>query len=146
MNTASLFALGVLVVGTMIAADYSRSASVAPASGPSCRSPSRTMTRLELLFGSARQSAPTISDDEWASFVDSEVTPRFPAGLIVLRAPGQWRDRDGILAKEESRILVVWHEPSRQSETDIEAIRMAYKQRFEQESVMRVEGISCVSF
>jgi hypothetical protein len=146
MNTASLFAFGILVVGTMIVADYSRSAAVAPASGPSCRSPSRTMTRLELLFGSSRQSRPTISDDEWASFVDSEVTPRFPAGLTVLRGPGQWRGQDGILAKEESRILVVWHEPSRQSEIDIEAIRTAYKTRFEQESVIRVEGVSCVSF
>ena len=145
MNTTSLSALGALVVGIVIAADYSRSAAVAPAPGLSCRSPARAMTRLEMLFGNARRNGPPISDDEWTSFVDTEVTPRFPAGLTVLRGPGQWRDRDGLLAREQSHILVVWHEPNSQSEADIEAIRSAYKVRFDQQSVMRVESISCVS-
>jgi hypothetical protein len=146
MNAASLFAFGVLVIGLVTAGEYSRSAAVAPASGLSCHSPSRAMARLEMLFGSARANGLSISDDEWTSFVDTEVTPRFPAGLTVLRGPGQWRAQHGVLVKEEARILVVWHESTHRSETDIEAIRSAYKIRFEQESVMRIEGISCVSF
>jgi uncharacterized protein DUF3574 len=146
MNTTSLIVVGALLIGAFTAGEYSRSAAVAPTNGPSCHGASQAMTRLEMLFGTARPNGPSISDDEWASFVDSEVTPRFPAGLTVLRGPGQWRGQDGAVVKEDSRILVVWHERSRQTEADIEAVRSAYKMRFEQESVMRVEGISCVSF
>jgi hypothetical protein len=146
MNVASLFTVGVLVIGAFTAGEFSRSAAVAPKNGPSCQGTSQAMSRLEMLFGTARPNGPPISDAEWASFVDSEVTPRFPAGLTVLRGPGQWRGQDGAVVKEESRILVVWHEPSRKSEADIEAVRSAYKMQFEQESVMRVEGMSCVSF
>jgi hypothetical protein len=42
--------------------------------------------------------------------------------------------------------VVIWHEPSGTTDTDIEAIRSAYKQKFDQESVMRVDSASCVSF
>ena len=146
MKPISLFAFGVLSVGIAIAADYSRSAAVAPAPALSCRAPARAMTRLEMLFGTARPNGPPISDEEWAAFVDAEVTPRFPDGLTVLRGPGQWRDRDGVVSREQSHILVIWHEPTSRYETDIEAIRAAYTSRFDQESVMRVEGRSCVSF
>jgi Protein of unknown function (DUF3574) len=104
------------------------------------------MTRLEMLFGTARQYSPPVSNDEWAAFVDAEVTPRFPDGLTVLQGPGQWRDRNGAVSREQSHIMIIWHEPTRRSETDIEAIRAAYKTRFAQESVMRIEGSSCVSF
>jgi hypothetical protein len=146
MKPINLFAFGVLSVGIAIAADYSRSAAVTPSPALSCRSPARAMIRLELLFGTARPNGPPISDGEWATFVDAEVTPRFPDGLTVLRGPGQWRDRDGVVSREQSHILVIWHEPTGRYETDIEAIRAAYTSRFDQESVMRVEGQSCVSF
>jgi hypothetical protein len=146
MKPISLFVFGVLSVGIAIAADYSRSAAVAPSPALSCRSPARAMTRLEMLFGTARPNGPPISDEEWAAFVDTEVTPRFPDGLTILRGPGQWRDRDGVLAREQSHIVVIWHKPASRYEADIEAIRAAYQSRFDQESVMRVEGQSCVSF
>jgi hypothetical protein len=145
MNPANLFALGVLSA-MVIAADYSRSAAVTSTPALSCRSPARAMTRLEMLFGSTRPNGPLITDDEWELFVDAEVTPRFPAGLTVLRGPGQWQERSGAVSREDSRILVIWYEPKSQHDTGIEAIRSAYKTRFDQESVMRVEGSSCVSF
>ena len=134
------------LIGAFTAGEYSRSAAVSSTRGLSCHGSSQPMTRLEMLFGSARTNGSPIGDDEWTSFVDTEVTPRFPAGLTVLQGPGQWRGQDGAVVKEDSRILVVWHEPNLRSEADIEAIRSAYKVRFEQESVMRVESISCVSF
>jgi Protein of unknown function (DUF3574) len=104
------------------------------------------MLRTEMLFGTARPDGGTVSDDEWARFLEAEVTPRFPAGLTVLRGLGQWRGGDGRPVREESRILIVWHEPTDRTEVDIEAIRDAYRRRFDQESVMRVESVSCVSF
>jgi len=104
------------------------------------------MARLEMLFGTSRSHGTPVTEEEWTRFLDTEVTPRFPAGLTVLRGPGQWRSNDGRLAKEQSNMLVIWHEPTAQADAKIEAIRAAYKQRFDQESVMRVDSMSCVSF
>ena len=52
----------------------------------------------------------------------------------------------GLRRREQSNILVVWHEPTSHTDADIEAIRSTYKQRFSQDSVMRVDSVSCVSF
>jgi len=54
--------------------------------------------------------------------------------------------RSGGIAREPSRVLVIWHRRGAGGEADIEAIRQAYKMQFGQESVMRVDGVSCVSF
>jgi hypothetical protein len=104
------------------------------------------MARLELLFGTQRGSGPPISETEWSSFLGEEVTPRFPDGLTVFTGYGQWRGRGGVIAQERSIMLVIWYEPTEESEAEIEAIRSAYTRRFGQESVMRVDGVSCVSF
>jgi hypothetical protein len=111
-----------------------------------CRAGASSMARLELLFGSSRKGAADVSQAEWQSFLDAEVTPRFADGLTVLTGYGQWRNDVGTIAKETSKVLVIWHKPAADSEARIEAIRAAYKTRFAQESVMRVDSLSCVSF
>ena len=145
MKPISLFVFGVLSVGIAIAADYSRSAAVARACPVVPCSGARDDEARTAVWHSAPQRA-AHQRRRVAAFVDAEVTPRFPDGLTVLRGPGQWRDRDGVVSREQSHILVIWHEPTGRYETDIEAIRAAYTSRFDQESVMRVEGQSCVSF
>ncbi len=114
--------------------------------GIACKASSALMARLELLFGMSRRDAEPISDAEWQSLVDQEVTPRFPDGLTVVQAYGQWRNRSGAIAKENSRVLMIWYQPKPDADQRIEAIRDAYKARFKQESVMRVDSSSCVSF
>ena len=116
------------------------------ASAPSCHGAAQPMARVELLFGRARPNAAPVSDGEWTGFLDSEVTPRFPAGFTVLRGPGQWRGSDGRVAREDSQVLLIWHDAVTSADAKIEAIRSAYRQKFDQESVMRVDGLSCVSF
>jgi len=65
----------------------------------------------------------------------------------VLTGNGQWRNSQGIVTKETSAVLIILYEPSAEKETAIEDIRAAYKDRFQQESVMRVDaGEQCVSF
>jgi hypothetical protein len=65
----------------------------------------------------------------------------------VLKGNGQWRNSQGVITKETSTVLVVLYDPAAQKETAIEDIRAAYKDRFDQESVMRVDGpTQCVSF
>jgi len=116
------------------------------ASAFSCRGAAQAMARVELLFGRARRDALPVSDAEWADFLDGEVTPRFPAGFTVLSGPGQWRSSDGAVAREDAHVLLIWHEARDSADAKIEAIRLAYRQKFDQESVMRVDGMSCVSF
>jgi Protein of unknown function (DUF3574) len=110
-----------------------------------CTPPARAQVRHELVFGTARAQGVPLREDEWQSFVDSIVTPRFPDGLTVLNASGQWRGQGG-LTKEQARILVIWHDRFPSRDADIEAIRSAYKERFDQESVLRIDSVSCVSF
>ena len=69
-----------------------------------------------------------------------------PDGLTVLSGYGQWHTDEGKPDRESLRVIVIWYERSKQGEDKIEAIRNAYRQRFDQESVMRVDGVSCVSF
>jgi hypothetical protein len=113
---------------------------------PPCREPAGSMARLELLFGADRAGGAPVSEAEWSLFLDREVTPRFPDGLTVLDGAGQWRGGNGGIVRERSRLLVIWYRPTANSEADIEAIRAAYRQRFNQESVLRADGVSCVSF
>src|SRR5688500_17329335 len=46
--------------------------------------------RTTLYFGLARPSG-VVSDANWQSFLRDEITPRFPDGLTVWEADGQWR-------------------------------------------------------
>jgi hypothetical protein len=120
-------------------------AAPAPATA-ACRAGSAAMQRLELLFGMGKRDGSTISDADWAAFLDAEVTPRFPDGLTVLSGHGQWRGASDELTREASRVLLVWYKSAPDTEHKIEAIRTAYRERFSQDSVMRVDSRSCVSF
>lgn len=124
---------------TTVQLDGSTAASV-------CNASAQRMARLELLFGTARRNGPPVSEDEWKAFVDREITTRFPDGLTILEGAGQWRGSDGVLKYEHSHVLIVAHPATPPRDGDIEAIRTAYKAQFDQESVMRSDSASCVSF
>ncbi|HEY2033825.1 MAG TPA: DUF3574 domain-containing protein [Rhizomicrobium sp.] len=114
-------------------------APIAQAFAASCPAPASQMARTELLFGAGH-----VSSAQWKAFLSKEVTPRFPYGLTVLDGYGQWQGPGGHIAKEKSHVLLIWHGLDQSSKID--AIRDAYKQRFHQQSVMRVDSEDCVSF
>jgi hypothetical protein len=97
--------------------------------------------RTELFFGSERPDKPEVSDTEFKQFLDQEVTPRFPDGLTVLKGFGQFREAENQIVQESSFVLILLYprEALRDSSAKIEQIRTLYKQRFEQESVLRVD-------
>ena len=72
---------------------------------------------------------------------DAEITPRFPDGLTVLKGFGQFRESSGQIVQESSFVLILLYprETLRDSSGKIEEIRALYKERFEQESVLRVD-------
>ena len=104
------------------------------------------MLRTELYFGMGRSDGSEISEDQWEAFVRDEITPRFPDGLTVLSARGQWRDAGGSIHRESSRVLVLLHERSAEADSNIERIRMIYCERFAQDSVLRIDSPVRVSF
>jgi hypothetical protein len=109
-----------------------------PAIAQPCAENSQQMARTELFFGGSVGAA------QWRDFIAREVTPRFPYGLTVLEGYGQWMAPGGRISKEKSHVLLIWHGFDQSAKID--AIRDAYKERFHQQSVMRVDGLDCVSF
>lgn len=108
-----------------------------------CRTGSQRMARVELFFGAGR----TLGRQQkaWRDFVARVVTPRFPDGLTVVDAAGQWRGAHG-LEREASRMMIIIYRPDGDSDAKIEAIRSVYKARFKQQSVLRVDTTACVAF
>ena len=86
-----------------------------------------------------------VTVEQWQEFVDSVVTPRFPEGLTVWQAAGQYRNNSGVIQHEPSWVLQLIHADGAHSEVAIREIRRAYRKRFEQESVLRLRAKGCVS-
>jgi len=99
-----------------------------------------------LYFGRNIPSGGTVSDQAWASFLAEVVTPRFPAGLSVLSADGQWRGADGRIDHEKSFVLELLHPGDTASEQAVREIAAEYKRRFSQEAVLRVRDRVEASF
>ena len=104
------------------------------------------MARVSLIFGTTYPDGTLISDADWSGFLNDVVTPRFPDGLTQFDAYGQWKRPDGRIAKLPSRMLLIWYVRAPDAGARIEAIRSSFRQRFDQLSVMRVDGRDCVSF
>jgi hypothetical protein len=107
---------------------------------------SEIFARTELVFGLSRSGGPDITEQEFQDFIDSKVTPRFPDGLTVLSGNGQFRDSSGAIIEEGSKLLILLYPFSLKSSTLVNAIRDDYKEAFQQESVLRIDDLSCVSF
>jgi hypothetical protein len=107
---------------------------------------SEFFARTELLFGLARSGGPDITEQEFKNFIDTKVTPRFPDGLTVLSGNGQFKDASGVIVEEGSKLLILLYPFSLKSSTLVNAIREDYKELFQQESVLRIDDLSCVSF
>lgn len=104
------------------------------------------MVMTELYFGSSKGTGGTVTEKEWRAFLNTEITPRFPDGLTILDGHGQWRSPDGNTTRENTKVLVLVHPPSGEDTARLETIRNLYKQRYHQESVLKVTSPVRVSF
>ena len=111
-----------------------------------CPGEAGAFVRTELFFGLSRPGS-VITEEDFKAFVDARVTPRFPDGLTVLTGSGQFRSANGTIVVEGSKLLILLV-PRRDGEADrkIEAIRRDYQHQFQQESVLRADAATCVSF
>jgi hypothetical protein len=98
-----------------------------------------------LYFGRATPDG-RVSDAQWEGFVREVVTPRFPDGLTVWPAAGQWRSSAGEIVREDSHVLTVLHEARAADRAAIDAILAEYRRRFRQEAVLQVKQSVCAGF
>ena len=120
---------------------------VAPVwAAPGCALGDTALVRDVIYFGRNRPDGGTVSDGEWQQFLNEAVTPKFPAGLTVVEATGQWRGQSGVVEQERSEIVTVFHagdEAARQAVADVAS---EYKRRFRQEAVLRERSPTCARF
>ncbi|MBT2323158.1 DUF3574 domain-containing protein [Variovorax paradoxus] len=118
----------------------------APMHGPGCGSAEQPLIHESLFFGTGKPRGGVVTPEEWAGFLKGTVTPRFPQGLTVSPASGQWRGADGAIVQEASQLLQLIHPDDAASESAVLELVAAYKSQFQQEAVLRVKARACVSF
>lgn len=112
-----------------------------------CAPGQQSMLSAELFFGRKIGDRVGVSEAAFRRFVDAEVTPRFPDGLTILDANGQYRDReDGRLIREPSKLVLIATPDETGNREKLAAVAEAYKRRFDQQSVGLILKPACASF
>jgi hypothetical protein len=124
-----------------------RANQVAPADtgARSCSPAGTAYTRTTLYFGLTRPTG-VVSENQWKTFLRDKVTPRFPDGLTVWEADGQWRRADGRITRERSKVLLLVHDDTPSMRASISGIVSDYKRDFQQESVLWETASVCAAF
>ncbi|MCU0536974.1 MAG: DUF3574 domain-containing protein [Hydrococcus sp. Prado102] len=85
----------------------------------------------DLLFGRHLPDGTQISDEQFQAFVDGIITPRFPAGLTIFDAKGQF---------ESNKVVTLFVEDNIDTKGAIAEIVTAYRQQFHQKNVLQVNN------
>ena len=115
------------------------------AQSTACGSASAAQLRTTLYFGTTRPTG-AVSELEWQMFLRDEVTQRFPDGLTVWDAQGQWKSAKGVIEQGGSKVLLVVHPDSATARASVQEVIERYRKLFDQESVMRETASVCISF
>jgi len=119
----------------------------ASAGAAECRAGLTPMTVAELLFGRNIDDRHGVTEKQWRRFLADEVTPRFPDGITVVDAAGQWRDREtDQVVRERTKLVTLIVVDDLETQAKIDAVVTAYKTRFRQQAVGVVLRPACVSF
>jgi hypothetical protein len=125
---------GALVFGTAVGGLTVHIATAQPVAVQTCGSATPQL-KTTLYFGGARPKG-SVSELEWQIFLRDEVTSRFPNGMTVWDAEGQWRGLAGQIAHERTKVLLLVHPDTEQARRAIRAVIDKYRKAFEQESVL----------
>ncbi len=113
----------------------------------SCSGAQRPQLVAALLFGRDIGRRLGVSDSAFAQFVARELTPRFPDGLTITDAAGQWRDpASGKLVREATKRVDIVLPGHADDQAKLGAVVAAYKRKFHQQSVGVIVQRACVSF
>jgi hypothetical protein len=101
----------------------------------------------ELMFGRKIGDRIAVSEAAWGRFVDREITPRFPDGLSIINAQGQWRDTErNKIVREPSKLVQIVLPGKAEDDQHLAEIAEAYKKKFQQQSVGIIVRAACVAF
>ena len=109
-----------------------------------CGASSAPQLRTTLYLGLARPKG-SVTELEWQVFLRDEVTRRFPDGLTVWEAEGQWQAPGGNIDHEQSKVLLLVHPDTAASRQSVLAVIEAYRKTFEQQSVLWESARVCVA-
>ena len=114
---------------------------------PSCHGTQQPKMVAELMFGRDIGDGGGVSESEWQLFVARELVSRFPDGLTIIDAVGQWRDRDsGRIVHEPSKHVEIVPPGNNDDDARLDAVVDAYKHAFRQHSVGVIVRPACVAF
>lgn len=74
-----------------------------------------------------------VSEQEWATFLADEISPRFPDGLTVLSAYGQGFSTKAYgtpMLSETTKMLIVVHPDAAEATDKLAELKRIYKERF----------------
>ena len=104
----------------------------------------QSQLRTAQLFLGAKPPA-RVNDAQLRRFVDQEVTPRFPHGVSIVDGGGQWKGAENRMIREAAKVVLIVLPPKGDAAPKVEAVRLAYRTRFKQESVVVTPPPSCVA-
>ena len=112
-----------------------------------CRGAQKPQHVAELIFGRSIDGRLEGSEEQWLKFLDEEITPRFPDGLTVYDAAGQWWDKaTNRIIREPSKIVLIVLPGKDEDLARLNEVVEAYKRSFGQQSVGMILRPACVSF
>jgi hypothetical protein len=114
----------------------------------SCPEGMDPFTELNVYFGQEKGDGSTVTEEEWNAFLADTVTPRFPDGLTVLHARGQWFDAaEGRLHQESTKLLnvLIPLDGTEAGLTSVREISDQYKARLDQQAVFHTILPACAA-
>ena len=137
---ASIFAAGVVAGGHWPSPVQAQGFSVTM----DCGGSSAPQIRTTLYFGLSRPKG-SVSELDWQIFLRDQVTKRFPDGLTVWQAEGQWLNPVGSIDREQSKVLLLVHADTTEARQAVQAVIQAYREAFEQQSVLWESARVCIA-
>lgn len=87
-----------------------------------------------------------VSPDLMRAFIDAHITPKFPKGLTIIDARGQWSMKGTGLIRERTIVVELYCDDTEDNRKTVEEIAKSYVDRFVNAKascfVTRVQGLS----
>lgn len=149
-------ASGAVVMSLLLAAcSATAPSSLPPPPSPVCTPPLAPALIVQLYFGRSIPGGGEVSEGAWRRYLAEEVSPRFPDGLTAVDGHGQWRS-GGVIEQENSKVLLLLSPlhgteqipalTAADRDERIATLVAAYRRRFRQGSVLRIDTGGCFRF
>lgn len=103
--------------------------------------------RSDLYFGRDIPEGGTVSEQQWKNFSDSVISSYFPEGYTEWDASGRWKDTDTKQTiTEPTKVVTFFGKKTKQRSAALDSIAQRYLRRFRQQSVLRTDIKSKVTF